>query len=152
MVGLAIIILHQQVSKQIDLINERVSKARDLYLSDKLDEDDYREIKSNGKLEAEKLEEELVCLVSETKAFDIQTKLENALNAVSNISNRYKQGDIETKRIIASSIYPKKPEFDGTEFRTDEMNSIAKYIFLINSALHNKKNRHRIIENLMSVL
>jgi hypothetical protein len=45
MVGLAIIILYQQVSKQIDLINERVSKARDLYLSDKLDEDDYREIK-----------------------------------------------------------------------------------------------------------
>jgi site-specific DNA recombinase len=49
----------KSVSKQIDSINERISKARDLYLSEKLDEDDYREIKSSGKLEADKLEEEL---------------------------------------------------------------------------------------------
>lgn len=137
----------KSISKQIDLINERVSKARDLYLSDKLDEDDYREIKSSGKLEADKLEEELGHLVSETKTYDIQTRLDHALNAISSISKRYKQGDMETKRMIASSIYPKKVEFDGTQFRTAEMNVIARYIYLTNKKLINKKNRHQIIEN-----
>jgi site-specific DNA recombinase len=54
---------------------------------------------------------------------------------------------MQIKRAIASSIYPKKLVFDGTGFRTDEMNSITKYIFLTNSALANKKDRHRIVEN-----
>jgi site-specific DNA recombinase len=54
---------------------------------------------------------------------------------------------MQIKRAIASSIYPKKLEFDGAGFRTDEMNSIAKYIFLTNSILANKKDRHQIIKN-----
>ncbi|MDQ0595239.1 hypothetical protein QFZ37_003608 [Chryseobacterium ginsenosidimutans] len=53
-----------------------------MYLADKLDEDDYREIKTNGKSESDKLEEELSFIISETKAIDIQTKLDNALNAI----------------------------------------------------------------------
>jgi len=86
----------KSVSKQIDSINGRVSKARDhLYLLDKLDEDDYREIKRSGKLETDKLEEELGYLVSETKAFDIQRKLDNALNTIGNTSKLYKQGNME---------------------------------------------------------
>ncbi|WP_316795627.1 recombinase family protein [Pedobacter agri] len=137
----------KSVSKQIDSINERISKARDLYLSDKLDEDDYREIKSKGKLESDKLETELSCLVSEAKTFDVNQKLESALNAIGNVSKLYKHGDIQIKRAIASSIYPKKIEFDGSGFRTDEMNSIAKYIFLATSALEQKKNRHQIVKN-----
>jgi site-specific DNA recombinase len=137
----------KSVSKQIDLINERISKARDLYLSDKLDEDDYKEIKSTGKLETDKLEAELSYLISETKTFDIQTKLEKALNVIGNVSKLYQQGDMQIKRAIASSIFPKKLVFDGKGFRTDEMNSIVKYIFLANSKLENKKNRHQIIKN-----
>lgn len=94
----------RSVSKQIDLINERISKAKDLYLSYKLDEDDYREIKSDGKLEADKLEAELSYLISDTKTFDIQTKLKKALNAIGNVTELYQQGDMQIKRAIASSI------------------------------------------------
>lgn len=142
----------KSVSKQIDLINERVSKARDLYLSEKLDEDDYREIKSSGKLEVDKLEEELGHLVSESKTYDIQNRLDHALNAISSISKRYKQGDMEIKRMIASSIYPKKVEFDGTEFRTAEMNIIARYIYLANNKLKDKKTDIKSLKILMSVV
>jgi site-specific DNA recombinase len=73
--------------------------------------------------------------------------LEKALNVIGNVSKLYKQGDVQIKRAIATSIFPKKLVFDGKEFRTDEMNSVAKYIFLANSILANKKNRHQIIKN-----
>lgn len=69
------------------------------------------------------------------------------MNAIGNVSKLYKQGDMQIKRAIASSIFPKKLVFDGTGFRTDEMNSITKYIFLTNIALANKKDQHRIVEN-----
>jgi site-specific DNA recombinase len=55
-------------------------------------------------------------LISETKTFDIQTKLEKALNVIGSISKLYKQGDMQIKRAIASSIFPKKLVFDGTGF------------------------------------
>lgn len=137
----------KSLSKEIDLLNEKMSKARDKYLSDKLDEDDYKEVKTICKLEVEKLEDELSSVIAETKEFDIQTKLDKALDNISNVSKLYKQGDLHTKRTIGCLIYPKKTEFDGTEFQTTKMNTIAKYIFQYNSYLTNKKNRQRIDEN-----
>lgn len=114
------------VSKKIDMFNDKVAKARDLYLSDKLDEDDYKEIKSSSKIEIERLEGELAHLVSENKSTDIQYKLEKAIEAVSNITKLYRQGDTESKQAIASSIFPNKLEYDGTTFRTLEMDQAKK--------------------------
>ncbi|MDQ1161624.1 hypothetical protein QE422_001992 [Chryseobacterium sp. SORGH_AS 447] len=35
----------KSISKEINLLNEKVANERDKYLSDKLDKDDYKEIK-----------------------------------------------------------------------------------------------------------
>jgi site-specific DNA recombinase len=39
------------------------------------------------------------------------------LNVIGNVSKLYKQDDMQIKRSIASSIYPKKLVFDGKGFK-----------------------------------
>lgn len=46
----------KSVSKEISLLNEKVASARDKYVVDKLDEEDYKEIKKVTKLQIEQLE------------------------------------------------------------------------------------------------
>jgi hypothetical protein len=58
---------------------------------------------------------------------------------------------MQIKRAIASSIYPKKLVFDGKGFRTDEISSITKYIFIIISTLANKKADIELLKILMPV-
>jgi hypothetical protein len=53
----------KSISKEINLLNEKVAGARDKYLSDKLDEGDGKEIKRLTKLQIEQLEQELQQIV-----------------------------------------------------------------------------------------
>lgn len=68
-----------------------------------------------------------------------------------NLSNLYQQKDLHTKRTIRCLIFPQKVEFDGTAFRTAEMNAMAKYIYLANNELANKKTDIELLKILMSV-
>jgi site-specific DNA recombinase len=129
------------IALEIDRFSVKLSKARELLLAEKLDPDDYREIKDECKRNIEGLEEELSAYMSEQKNLNIKKNLEDALNTLSRLSTIYKLGDIEAKRYVISSIYPEKLLFDGSTYRTPRVNVIAKSILLINSALGNKKNR-----------
>jgi len=46
----------KSISKETNLLNEKVASARDKYLADKLDEEDYKEIKSITRSQIEQLE------------------------------------------------------------------------------------------------
>lgn len=98
------------------MLNEKVANARDKYLSDKLDEEDYKEVKRISKLQIEKLELDIQQIVSESKELDIKTKIENALDSMENLSNLYQQGDLQTQRTIGCLIFPQKVEFNGKSF------------------------------------
>lgn len=119
----------KSISKEIRLLHDKVCNARDKYLSDKLDEEDYKEIKMLTKTQIEQLELELQHIVSESKELDIKTKIENALESLENLSNIYQQGDLLTKRTIGSLIFPEKVEFDGKSFQTPKMNIVAQCIY-----------------------
>jgi site-specific DNA recombinase len=136
----------KSVSKEINLLNEKVANARDKYVADKLDEEDYKEIKKITRSQIEQLEQELQLMVSESKELDIKTKIENALEGMENLANLYQQGDLETKRIIGCLIFPQKVEFDGKSFQTPKMNIVAQCIYQYNSGLGNKKNRHKRVK------
>lgn len=79
----------KSISKEINLLNEKVANARDKYLEDKLDEEDYKEIKKITKCKIEQLEQEIQQMVSESKELDIKTKIENALDSMENLANLY---------------------------------------------------------------
>lgn len=79
----------KSISKEIRLLHDKVCNARDKYLYDKLDEEDYKEIKMLTKTQIEQLKLELQHIVSESKELDIKTKIENALESMENLSNLY---------------------------------------------------------------
>ncbi len=141
----------KSISKEINLLNEKVANARDKYLNDKLDEEDYKEVKMITKSQIERLELDLQFMVSESKELDIRSKIDNALDGMENLVNLYQQGDLNTKRTIGCLIFPKKVEFDGKNFQTPKMNIVAQCIYQYNNGLGNKKTDIRELKLLMSV-
>lgn len=135
------------ITNRINSLNERISKARDMFLSDKIDEDDFRDIKNRYKGELDELKEKSG-LIKKSPESEIETKLSLALDAVTNVADRYRNANLIDKRAIVGSIFPEKLTFDGTSFRTAKMNSFAKSIFLIKKELGGKKRGDQNLKNL----
>lgn len=138
----------KSVMGEIDKVNQKLSKARDLFLTDRLDEDDYNEVKSESKRKLEELEETLKGLVKASKDHDLPGKLSMALDGISNLAQRYVVGTLEDKRKIASSIYYQKLEFDGRTFRTPKSNAFLNLIKLSKRQLMVEKKSHQDLKNL----
>ncbi|WEK71159.1 MAG: recombinase family protein [Candidatus Chryseobacterium colombiense] len=124
-------------------IEERIDKARDMYIEDKLDEEDFRRIKTKYKIEIDDLTFKLDSLKSSSEEENLEEKINQALNSITNISERYKNANTIDKRAIVGLIYPEKIIFDGENFQTTKINSFLNNIFLIKKELGNKKNRQR---------
>ena len=131
------------LEEDIAKIENKIAKARDLYLEDKLDEEDFRAVKTKNKDEHDRLLFKLNSIKQTKKDNNVEHKLDAALNAVTQISERYKKADSVDKRAIIGLIYPEKLTFDGENFQTAKINSFVNTIFLIKKELGNKKNRQR---------
>lgn len=131
------------LQNKLNAIEGRIDKARDMYLEDKLDEEDFKRIKMKYKVEIEDINFKLNSLKNSGHTEDIEKKMTQALNAIVNISERYNNANTIDKRAIVGLIYPEKLTFDGEYFQTTKINSLAGNIALINKELGNKKNRQR---------
>lgn len=130
----------KKISDEIDTLNNKLSFARNKFLSEIIDDDEYLEIKRECKEQISKLEENLnKSLVPQIT--NIDKLLEQALQTLQNIGKHYQEGGIETKRAIIGSIFPEKLEFDGEHYRTARINSIAYHIFQINNELNGVKKK-----------
>lgn len=134
------------ITNRVKALNERISKARDMFLSDKIDEDDFRDIKNRYKNELDDLQEKLSLMKSNPKS-EIEMKLSLALDAVINVADRYRNASLIDKRAIVGSIFPEKLTFDGTTFRTAKINSFANHIFLIKKEIGGKKRGDQNLKN-----
>lgn len=131
------------LQNKLTSIEQRIDKARDMYVEDKLDEEDFRRIKLKYKNEIDDLTFKLNSLKSPNEDNSIEDKMNQALNAITNISDRYKNANTIDKRAIVGLIYPEKIVFDGENFQTTKVNSFINNIFLIKKELGHKKNRQR---------
>lgn len=131
------------LQNKLNAIEGRIDKARDMYLEDKLDEEDFKRIKMKYKVKIEDINFKLNSLKNSGHTDDIEKKMSQALNAIVNISERYNNASAIDKRAIVGLIYPEKLTFDGEYFQTTKINSLAGNIALINKELGNKKNRQR---------
>ncbi|WP_083535121.1 recombinase family protein [Chryseobacterium kwangjuense] len=127
------------LKSRITDLNDRISKARDMYLSDKIDEEDFRDIKNRYKGELDDLEYKLSLLVKSEQKEGVEDKISKALKIVGNISERYINASPIDKRAIVSLIYPEKIIFDGSDFQTSKINSFVDNIFLIRRELSKQK-------------
>ncbi|MFC0346010.1 zinc ribbon domain-containing protein [Epilithonimonas hispanica] len=133
----------KEFSIQIANLINRLDSAREKYLEDKLDFEDYQIIKNESKKRIDELEMELQNQKLSRKNLDIKAKLDQVLDILPNLSKLYLKGDNETKSSILCSILAEKLEFEETTFRTPKLNSTLAQIVLINNQLRSKKKKKR---------
>jgi hypothetical protein len=78
------------VQNKLNAIEQRIEKARDMFIEDKLDEEDFRSIKGKYKVEIENLKSKLNSMKSSEENNNVEQKIDQALNSITNISERYK--------------------------------------------------------------
>lgn len=115
------------IFSQLDELNTRLKNAREMLADRKLDSDDYREIKIDCTTRINELEARLA--PSTEKPVDINQLITGAINTLTRLDCLYKDGTIEEKRKIISSIYPEKLVFDGFQYRTSRINEVARLIY-----------------------
>ena len=132
----------EQITNEIDKLNAKLSKARELLLTDAIDAGDYKEIKIECESKLARLEAQLTEQPNNTaESANIDKLLDKAINTLIRIDIIYKNGTVSDKREIIGSIYPEKICFDGSQYRTTRINTIASCIFQINNNLYEMKNR-----------
>jgi site-specific DNA recombinase len=118
--------------------NDRIAKARRLLLDDAIDNSDCKIIKTECENKLLSLEAKLTRFSE--KSYDLNDCIDKALTNLPRLHIAYSEGDPTVKRSITDSIYPEKLCFDGTGYRTAQINEAAQLINLLNSQLGRKKS------------
>ncbi len=95
----------QQAHIQLNELNKRLSKERDLLLSGDIEADDYRIIKSESEEKINRLEAKLTASVTDTT--NVEPLWERAISNLSQLDILYTEGTVTQKRKIISSMFPK---------------------------------------------
>ena len=127
---------HRQTNEQIKELNNNLSKARNLLITDAIDASDYRIIKNETEDKIRKLEASISA--SSIEEFDVNQLLNKALDSFSNLDQLYVQSDIIRKREIISSIFPEKLTFDGFNYRTTRLNEAVQLIYKLDKGFREK--------------
>ncbi|MEN0055991.1 MAG: recombinase family protein [Mucilaginibacter sp.] len=129
---------------QITENNNRITKARELLLSDDITGSDYKTIKAEAEEKIMILEAKLSDFMANSAAtVDIDKLVYKAVENLKKLDLLYLNADIGKQRDIIGSIFPEKWSFDGIEHRTGKINEAVRLIYLINNKFPNKKNRVR---------
>ena len=111
-------------------IEEKIIRLQDLYIEGNIEKSEYKIAKERYT----KIHEEL-----KSKQVDLKDKksviknYEKALLKLETIENQYYESDIEGKRKIIGSIFPKKIQFENNKVRTADINPLFLKIASINS-------------------
>ncbi len=132
----------KQVMDEINKVNGRLTKARELLLSEDIDPIDYRTIKTECENKLTRLEAKLTeNTTNASTTVGIDKLIEKAVSTLSHLDIIYNEANITMKREIISSIYPEKLSFDGLQYRTPRINEAVRIIYQINNKLGAIKNR-----------
>jgi site-specific DNA recombinase len=132
----------KHVLEQIDNLNSKLSKARELLLTSDIDAKDYRTIKTEIEEKLVRQEARLTEMTTSVGSpVNLEKMLDKAVSTLSNLDVIYSKSDINQKREIIGSIYPEKLTFSESGYRTTRTNEIVSLIFQINSDLVKDKSR-----------
>ncbi len=128
-----------QLLSRIDELNTRLKNAREMVADQKLDSEDFRELKLDCSNQITQLEAKLAgCSVAEKS---IDGLLNHAVNTLGRLDTLYEEGTVSQKRQIISSIFPEKLTFDGFQYRTFRINEAARLIYTLGNGFSETKNR-----------
>src|SRR5665647_604684 len=130
----------KNIKTELEQLNSRLSKARELLLSGDLDGTDYKEIKAESEKKIAYLEGKALDLNRGTTS--IVPLLDKALNSLIRLDTLYAEADTKRKREIIGSLYPEKLTFDGMSYRTSRLNEAVELIYKLGDGFsENKKGQ-----------
>ena len=125
---------------ELEQLNNRVTKARDLLLAGDIDAGDYKDIKAASENRINLLENKIFDL--NKGSTNIKPLLDKALNSLSRLDVLYLEADTKRKREIIGSMYPEKLTFDGNDYRTTRLNEAVELIYKLGEGFsENKKGQ-----------
>ena len=129
----------KQALAQIKEFEGRLSKARELVLSEQIEPSDYREMKSDYEEKISRLEAKISSISNNVE--NIEPLLNKGLENLLMLDKIYENGTSEEQRKVISSMYPEKLTFDGFLLRTPRMNEAIQLIYSMDKGLSENKNR-----------
>lgn len=120
------------MNDKIEVLNDDIRKARNKFLTDKIDEKDYYEFKRDCEKEIERLEADLIKVSSLVSKID--GLLRKAIENLANLRELFENADVKGKRKIIGSIFPEKLVFDGFHYRTARINEAVELIYSVDKA------------------
>ncbi|WP_431215172.1 recombinase family protein [Puia sp. P3] len=130
-----------KVLKQIDVLNDKLNKARRKMLFEEVDPADFKLMKTDCEREINALERQVTQLPHDTKTIEGITK--KGLSNLILLDQLYENGTVREKREIVGSIFPENLTFNGECYRTTRLNEAVRQIYLIEKELQENKKRHK---------
>lgn len=131
----------ETIKKAIEKQTLRISNARMLMLDGEISASDFKSVR----IEIDDKITQLMCKLSiQSQGMqNLDSKIEAAVQLLSNLWKYYKQVDTATKRLIVSSIFPSGLIFGEKRVRTLQLNEVMSLLFNIdNSSGGSKKRKH----------
>lgn len=124
---------------QIEELNTRMRNARELFADQKIDADDFRELKKDCTGKIILLEAKLAGCSNTEK--NIDRLLQKEISNLCSLKSLYESGTVTQKRQIISSIFLEKLTFDGFQYRTLRLNEGVRLIYTLDMGFVEMKNR-----------
>lgn len=136
--------------EQIEKLNIRLQKARELLLNGDIDSQDYKLIKDEAEGKIADCQDILGKLGENNKRIaELKKALDDAIFNLTKLNLIYKNSSPEEKRQMVGSMFSEKFTFEELKHRTAILTDTYKIIYLINSELGGKKNGTK--ENISSL-
>lgn len=131
----------RQLTDEIRKQSDKITKARELMLSDDLSPEEFKYFKSECEKRIDRLEIDLADQKSNySSANDFQKLFKKAACTVLQLDGLYASSDTIRKRAIISSIFPEKLIFDGKGYRTPRVNEAIRLIRSLDKGFRGNKN------------
>jgi site-specific DNA recombinase len=131
----------KQYIDRITVLNNKITKARELLLNEDIEAADFRAVRVEAEKEITVLESKISDLRTDNMSVSEVTKtLDSAITKLTCLDSIYSKSDHQGKRKLIGSIYPEKFTFEDLKVRTAQPGEIFKFIYLINNELSVNKN------------
>lgn len=114
------------LNSKLEEIKKTKDKLIDLYLKDKISEDDYKFKSDSIQINEQSLKAELI--TNELPRDDFDNCLEYACKWISRVDEFWLKSDLDTKQRVQKMIFPKGITYDTEKFRTTEKSSLFTII------------------------
>ncbi len=127
----------QKSQKEIENLKKKLAYARDLLMEQKIEADDYRDLKNQYTTDLQRLEAKIS--IEKEHSSDINQLIGKGLDSLMSVRNMYASAEMDVKRKIIGSIFPEKMSFENKSLRTGRLNEFVKCIYMIDSKLPKNK-------------